>query len=333
MVGHEVMDYTIWALKSSSEWFDILPSLKKGEGRFGWSYIATADLRKLNQQIEASGWDSLSEEEQNCYQGFLLDIKAGDYVVYINTPEWGKCTVAKVTGDYQWKYEDEDFNHRFPVDPNSIYVFDRNDASVHPALRSRLVLQGRQWKIYLKKEFEALLESLEKGIQPKHRTVSDNLRYLSNEIQPFLLEITQRIQHTHPNYDLEKLIAAVFENVPGVVDVLPQGGPADHGADIIVKFDEGLPIPGLEKQTVLVVQVKSYEKEHWCTRAVEDIKRAFERYPEASMGLIVSTADSITEIVETELDKLREECGKPISLLIGSDVAAFLLRYGTKLLG
>jgi hypothetical protein len=327
------MDYTIWALKSSSEWFDILSSLKKGEGRFGYSYIDTADLRKLKQQIAASGWDSLSEEEQDCYQGFLLDIKAGDYVVYINAPEWGKCTVAKVTGEYQWKYTDEDFNHRFPVDPNSIYVFDRNDASLHPALRSRLVLPGRKWQIYLKKEFEELLEALEKGIQPTPRTPSDNLQYLSNEIQPFLLEITQRIQHTHPNYDLEKLIAEVFKNIPGVVNVLSQGGSQDYGADIMVTFDEGLPIPGLEKQTVLVVQVKSYEGEHWSTRAVEDIKRAFERYPEASMGLIISTADSITETVEVELDKLREECGKPISLLIGPDVAAFLLRYGTKLLG
>ncbi|MCK9506555.1 MAG: restriction endonuclease [Porticoccaceae bacterium] len=326
------MDFTIYALKGSSEWFDILPSLQSGEGRFGWSYIESADLRELKKRVDEKGWDSLTEEEKDCYQVFLLDFKAGDYVVYINVPEWGKCTVAKVTGQYQWKFSDGDFKHRFPVDPSSVYVFDRNDASVHPALRSRLKLQGRWWRIYLKDEFAELLEVLKKGVPPSVRTPEANLRFLSNEIQPFLLNITQRIHHTHPNYDLECLLAEVFKKIPGVIDVKWQGGAGDHGADILVTFDGGLPIPGLEKQTVLVVQVKSYEGDHWDTRAVEDIKRAFEHYPEASMGLIISTANAITTPVEKELDKLKEESGKPVSILVGPDVAAFLLRYGAKLL-
>ncbi len=326
------MDFTIYALKGSSEWFDTLPSLQKGEGRFGWSYVETADLRELKKRVDEKGWDSLTDEEKDCYQVFLLDFKPGDYVVYINVPEWGKCTVAKVTGQYYWKFEEDDFNHRFPVDPNSVYVFDRNDASVHPALSSRLKLQGRWWRIYLKDDFTETLELLKKGVTPSLRTPEANLRFLSNEIQPFLLKITQRIHHTHPNYDLERLLVEVFKKIPSVVDVKWQGGARDHGADILVTFDSGLPIPGLENQSVLVVQVKSYEGDHWDTRAVEDIKRAFDHYPEASMGLIISTANTITTPVEQELDKLREESGKPVSLLVGSDVAAFLLRYGAKLL-
>ena len=326
------MDFTIYALKGSSEWFDILASLKRGEGRFGWSYIESADLRELKKRVDQKGWDSLTEEEKDCYQVFLLDFKEGDYVVYINVPEWGKCTVAKVTGQYKWKFTESDFNHRFSVDPSTVYVFDRNDASVHPALRSRLKLQGRWWRIYLKDEFAGLLEILKKGFTPSERTPEANLRFLSNEIQPFLLNITQRIHHTHPNYDLECLLAEVFKKIPGVSDVKWQGGAGDHGADILVTFDGGLPIPGLEKQSVLVVQVKSYEGNHWDTRAIEDIKRAFEHYPEASMGLVISTANSITTSVEQELDKLREASGKPVALLVGSDVAAFLLRFGAKLL-
>jgi hypothetical protein len=326
------MDITIYALKGSSEWCDIKNSLKNGEGRFGWSYIESADLKELQKRVDEKGWDSLIDEEKDCYQAFLLDLKAGDYVVYINVPEWGKCTVAKVTGQYQWKFEDADFNHRFPVDPSSVYVFDRNDASVHPALRSRLKLQGRWWRIYLKDEFIELLEVHKKGVTPSVRTPESNLRFLSNEIQPFLLSITQRIHRTHPNYDLECLIVEVFKKIPGVIDVKWQGGAGDHGADILVTFDGGLPIPGLEKQHVLVVQVKSYEGDHWDTRAVEDIKRAFDHYREASMGLIISTANAITTPVEQELDKLKEESGKPVSILVGPDVAAFLLRYGAKLL-
>lgn len=326
------MDYTIYALKGSSEWCDILGSLKGGEGRFGWSYNENADLRKLAQRIQTDGWDSLSDEEKDCYQPFLLDIKAGDYVVYINIPEWGKCTVAKVTGSYEWRFEDNDFNHRFPVDPESVHVFDRNDAVVHPALRSRLKLQRRWWRIYFTDEFTTLLQTLEKGVSPSQRTPEDNLRLLSNEIQPFMLNITRQVHHTHPNYDLENLFSEVFKKVPGVLDVRWQGGAADQGADIIVTFEGGLPIPGLERQVTVVVQVKSFEGEHWDTGAVDDIRRAFDHYPDASMGLIISTADSASPTVETALDKLREEKGKPVAILVGPDVAAFLLRYGAKLL-
>lgn len=327
------MKGTIYALKGSSEWCDIRTSLTKGEGRFGWSYIDTADLRQLKQRIEQNGWDSLSDEEKDCYQGFLLDFKEGDYVVYINVPEWGKCTVARVTGPYEWRFEDDDFNHRFPVDQASVYIFDRNDAIVHPALRSRLKLQGRWWRIYLQSEFEALLKSLKEGIQPTPRTPEVNLRFLSNGIQPFLSSITEHIHHTHPNYDLEALFAEVFRKIPGVVDVRWQGGAGDHGADILVTFEAGLPIPGLENEYTIVVQVKSFEGEHWDTQAVEDIRRAFEHYPEASMGLIISTASASTTVLDNALDKLKEESGKPVALLIGPDVAAFLLRFGAKLLG
>lgn len=82
----------------------------------------------------------------------------------------------------------------------------------------------------------------------------------------------------------------------------------------------------------MVVQIKSYEGDHWDTRAVDDIRRAFEHYPEASMGLIISTATSSTTALERAIDELREESQKPVALLIGSDVAAFLLRFGAKLL-
>jgi hypothetical protein len=78
-------DYKIYALKGDPEWSDLVfSSFQKGEGRFGWSYIETADLRKLQKRIDKDGWESLSEDEKACYQPFLLDFQPGDYVVYIN---------------------------------------------------------------------------------------------------------------------------------------------------------------------------------------------------------------------------------------------------------
>lgn len=65
-------------------------SLKQGEGRFGWSYVETGDLRALQQRIEAQGFVALSADETDCFQHFLLRLNPGDYVVYINVPSWGR---------------------------------------------------------------------------------------------------------------------------------------------------------------------------------------------------------------------------------------------------
>ncbi len=325
-------DYTIYALRGAPDlhWCNVtFKSLKEGEGRFGWSYIPTANLHELEAKIKAEGKNSLSEEEQDCYQRFLLDIKKNDYVVYINLPEWGKCTLARVTSPYFWHRDGADFNHRFYVDTESIFVFDRNDAIVHPTLRRRLKLQGRFWRIYsLHEEFENLVETLKEGKQGSHSTLETNLHWLVQEIQPDLKSITKKIQRTHPNFDLEGLLEEIFKKVPGVQEVIRHRGKADHGADLTVVFESGLPIPGFQQQSTCVVQVKSFIGELRDTKAVKDIRRAFGYYPEADMGLIVSTADSCSEKFVTALNELEKEEGKPVSLLIGEDVAAFVLRFG-----
>ena len=109
-----------------------------------------------------------------------------------------------------------EFNHRFPVDKASVCTFDRNDQIVHPALRARLKLQGRFWRIYLKEEFEQLVLSCQCGAQGSPRTASTGLAFLSRGIQPQLAKITEMIHHTHPNYDLENLMAEIFRKIPGI---------------------------------------------------------------------------------------------------------------------
>ncbi len=323
-------DYTIYALRTECD--EIYSSLNDGEGRFGWSYIETADLRELEKRIESDRWDSLSEKEQDCYQRFLLDFKKSDFVVYINVPEWGQCTLARVTGPYFWRYDRPDFNHRFPVDPASVSVFDRNDAIVYPTLSAKLKLQGRYWRIYdLHKEFEDLVNALKDDKGGKPSTPATRIDFLKNEIQPDLKAITGKIQRTHPGSSLESLLAKIFRNIPRVKEVKEQGGAGDHGADLRVIFESGFPFPGLQQDRTCVVQVKSFEGEHWDTKAVDDILRAL-RYWDADMGLIVSTAASGSEALDKALYKLRKETRKPVHLLLGEDVAAFVLHFGDQIL-
>ena len=128
---------TIYAIKGSDNPADVeqvYKALLEGEGRFGWSNVETADLRRLRARIEADDWESLSSAERACYYEFLLEFQEDDYVVYVNVPEWGDCTLARVTGPYAWRWELDDFNHRFPVDPESVQSFGRNSEVVPSAL-------------------------------------------------------------------------------------------------------------------------------------------------------------------------------------------------------
>ena len=324
---------TIYAMKVKKDQKvvdKVFNSLRSGEGRFGWSFEKTADLRELRERIKRFGWDSLDKDEKACYQDFLLRLQGSDYVVYINVPQWGLCTLAKVTGEYEWRWEDTDFNHRFPVDPESVRTFDRNGDIVPSPLCARLKLQRRWWTIYVEPEFHRLLESLHKGIESAPRSPETNLRELSQGIQSLFSEITKEIQRTHPGKSLEPYVKKVLKRLPGVKSVGRQEGRADHGADLVVEF-EFVPIPGLVQTQTLVVQVKSYTGTHDDRDAVGQIRGALE-YHRADMGLIVSTAESSGKGLKDELDKLREESGKPVALLIGADLAAFFLHYGGDLL-
>lgn len=140
----------------------VFESLKLGEGRFGWSYVESADLRALQARIESDGFASLSAHEANCYQAFLLQLNPGDFVVYINVPSWGRCTLAQVTSPYFWEWRDDDFNHRFKVDPASVRDFDRNDPLLPPNLQARLKLRHRHWRIAAEQAFGELLAHFER---------------------------------------------------------------------------------------------------------------------------------------------------------------------------
>ena len=164
------------------------------------------------------------------------------------------------------------------------------------------------------------------------RTADTNVKELSKRIRPTLTEIATHIQHTHPGKDLEALMERVFKNVPSVRDVRRLEGRADYGADLLVEFENGA-IPGLLQSYTLVVQVKSYWGAHCDPSAADDIRRAFQHHSSADMRLVVSTAESAGEDLERALEKLQEASGKRVSLLIGADLAAFVLRHGEDFLG
>ena len=331
----ESNDYQIHVLKTDCEeneyWKPrIYDSLKNGTGRFAWSYIENGDLHFLKDKIEKGGYESLSGDEKKCWSAnFLLNIQKGDYLVYLNLPKWGLCTIAKVKDAYKWDKWDTDFNHAIPVEGETVREFDRNDKDVHPALSERLKLRGRWYRIYLRAEFEDLLVKLKKGIlSGKHASRDDRLNLLVKDMEPFLENISKDMQFTHPKKRLEELVEYILRKIPNVCNVERKQGRADFGADIIFEYKTGIPFGGLQKLERCAVQVKSYEGDLDYKEALHDLRKAFNIDDSFTSGLIISTALKMTNEFAEELETLSNEFRKQIGVLIGKELAQWFIKYG-----
>lgn len=329
-------DYQIFALKTDLDekndyWKRrLFESLQNGKARFAWSFINNGDLLLIREKITKSGWNSLSEDERSCWRAnFLLEIKKGDFLIYINMPDYGKCTIVQVDNTYKWDYWDTDFNHCLEINRGSLRVFDRNDKGVDASLSRRLKLQGKYWRIYLKKEFEDLLSKIDSGtLTGELSTASHRFELLVSDLKPFFQEICAKIQHHHPEKKLEELVQFVFKKIPEVKNVERKSGAADLGADLVIEFESGLPFGNLQKVEKCAVQVKSYEGVMGYSKAIQDIQNAFSSDDSFTCGLIISTALEATEEFMTALDKLCDETKKNVGILIGEDLSRWLIKYG-----
>lgn len=317
----------------------VYSSLKKGISRYGWSYVNTADLRKL----ENKDWDELDESETDCWNRghFLLEIEKGDWIVHINVPEWGFCTAGQIIETYKFDskknkigvgdYSDGgDFRHTLGIDIETLTTFNRNDENITPFISRRLKLQGAHWKIYETDEFLKSIKNVRNNAVSLPENVSHGLYYLREDLKIPLSEITEAIQRNHPGKKLEDFFGMIFGKIPNVIDVKQNGSGwgTDYGADIIVTYSTGLPITGIQQETITVVQVKSFTGTHWNDEAVEQIKTGISKY-EASSGLIISTAEASDDLLKS-IERAQKQIKKPIALIAGEDVAMFVLKYGAE---
>ncbi len=156
---------TIWAFntpnKSSLEF--VSKSLKHGISRFGWGYIDTADIRKL----EKKSWDEMTKDEILIWNKtkFLKEISKGDWIVHINVPYWGTVIAGQVIEEYNFEESDNeisDFRHFFKLDLKTIIEFEKDDPIINSVISNKLKLRGKYWRIYDKIEFFESIENLNK---------------------------------------------------------------------------------------------------------------------------------------------------------------------------
>jgi hypothetical protein len=320
----------VWAFngvedKYAKEKEMVYQSVKNGKSRFGWSSKDGADLRKP--------WT-----ESHGKQAFLLQIEVGDWIVHINTPNWGKCTAAQVIKTYdfdeglscKWGGDDVimDFRHVIEVDKNSVIEFERRDKNILPAVN--LNPRQRYHRIYAVNDFLQSIENLKQNRVSLKDGERKELFHLRDETDELLKKITHLLHKTHKSKTLEHFLAEVFRKIPNVIYVKENGSGwgTDYGADLIVTASS--PIGNIDFENILVVQIKSFGGEHYDLTAVEQVKTGIQQY-KASAGMIITTAQR-TEQLEAEIQKASDDIGCPIELLAGDDVAKFVLKYAPDLL-
>ena len=316
---------TIWAFGKVDNLEDrplIYESVRNGKSRFGWSSSDTNNLLKEeNHQIKG-----------NRRQLRLLEVKPGDWIVHRNTPEDRQFVAARVTSEYQFdeglecSNERTDFRHCFEVDKETVVTFNRDDPRILPTVW--LDQRPRLQRISAVDDFIQSIDNLKRDPFELDEGDSREEYHLRAKMDKELLPVaTESIHDTHKGKKLEGFLAKVFREIPGVEDVNEHGQRwgTDHGADLIVTMRDPL---GLAR--TIIVQVKSYEGEHYDLSAVEQVKTGIKEF-EGDAGMIITTAKR-TEKLENEIERISGDIDRPITLLAGSEVSAFVIKHASKLL-
>jgi restriction endonuclease Mrr len=318
--------------------------LTKSLAVFGWGYHDKFDLNLTDDFYDGTHFGKTK---------FLKGIKKGDTIVYVHynnskkveDNHYGDCTIMKVTGEYSFSKEIlekfEDFGHAIPVDPESVYSFYRNSPFIHPRL-SKALKPRANYQRFVDNNADNILQESIKNFKEKNE-----VNYFDKDIDKGLknikdgfIEVAKAIQTNHPDKKLEdfvnKLFSAVYSKKYKEVEIEDNGSgwKTDYGADLIMTYKEEFDKIGLEREIVVVVQVKSYKWSINDDKAIEQCKTAIEKF-NADYALIVTTANS-SEKFEEKLEKYSSAYGgskkddkslKIISLIDGPMLAKLYLEY------
>ncbi|MAS95566.1 MAG: restriction endonuclease [Verrucomicrobiales bacterium] len=264
---------------------------------------------------------------------FLLRITSGDWIVHVNSPEWGQCVAVQAVGEYQFDDGIEcswgrDFHNFIPVDPDSIIEFDRNDPNVIPSVNLAPLRRGQ--RVLQVEDFIRTLDNLRTTRFEETDSGLKGLVHLKEKMEEdFLPRVTEQIHRMNRSKEFERFLHRVFDSIPNVVSIQNGfGWGTDHGADLIVEFQN--PIVGVSLTSKLVVQAKSYEGDHYDLGAVDQLIEGIKKY-DADGGLLITTAQK-TESLEDRMQQAAEETGKQFDLMAGNDVARFVIRHAPELL-
>jgi hypothetical protein len=127
----------------------------RGRLRQGWGWNAEMNLDTIAETLRRGG--ELSESQRVSWRSRRMrtsepdGMRVGDLVVTPNLPEWGRLSVFRVVGSYEYSLDasrrfDERFGHVLPVE-TVVMDIDRRAPTVSDGLRAMLRPQTRLYNI------------------------------------------------------------------------------------------------------------------------------------------------------------------------------------------
>ena len=295
----ELKNRSYWALRTDRDNADLmLDELRQGRLRIGWGYAACQDLRLLVKKRQKG--EGFTDDERDAWRNWPMlggadGIKKGDIVLLPNLPHSGEFLLVEAAGPYQFdplkldKKTDvnglgQDYGHILPVrKTETLSPIPMQDERLHAGLRASLTCRSRLWHIsdYGQNIEELLAEhwpAKEWDLDRSFREVIDHA--LASVHERLEGEIAALLTKKFTRAELEVPCTAVLRHLfPGAV-VERHGGPAEHGADVVVTWEDPLATSGSPSSLSwrAVFQVKDWRDEATEVAAVDQLAEAIKHY-------------------------------------------------------
>jgi hypothetical protein len=272
-----------WAMRTDRQNRElILDELRQGRLRQGWGWAPEQDLRVIWKKVETD--EDLTKYETSAWKNWAMlggdeGMEVDSLIILPNLPERSMFLIAEVTGDYYYepltldKTTDvndlgQDYGHVMPVSlPAGISAFRYQDDRIAAPVRRSLRCQSRIWSVQpYERQINELLEIAKRGEADKGSWdlggTLDRVYRKAKEAtrQPFHEALEKGFDNAFGGEELEEPCRILLDQVFPKADVRRIGGSHEHGADILVTWDDPLSEYGTRPSLSwrMVVQVKNW---------------------------------------------------------------------------
>jgi hypothetical protein len=288
-----------WAIRTDRDNAQlILDELRQGRLRQGWGYSSAQDLRLLVKK-RAAGLP-FSTDEQDAWRnrpmmGGESGINPGDVILLPNLPRDREFILVEVDGPYSFEplplagetdvnLLGRDYGHVLPVKKVASPIpIPMQDEQLHAGLRASLTCRSRIWSLSdYGSNIEELLSARRDGREWNlddafRRMIGDVLVAVHDTLDS---QIAEHLGRRFSRSELEAPCALVLSHLFPGAKVERRGGPKEHGADIVVTWEDPLAASGsasgLSWQAVF--QVKDWRGTAADTGAIDQLVEAVGRY-------------------------------------------------------
>lgn len=330
----------------------LLDELRQGRLRQGWGYVSEQNLNSVAAKVKNG--DPLSARESSAWRNWRMlggkdGFCVGTRLLLPNMPSDGRFMLVEVTGGYEFSMlslpgGEKDYGHVLPVKgptpPDRTASFSYRDARVPAALRQSLRCQSRIWSLA---EYGTALGQLwDEASQGREPPEPSNAGFALRRVYKAALgavrdqlqsEFLRQLEGSFQAAELEQPCQVLLQRIFPDADVERTAGPAERGADLVVKWEDplarvGAPTP-LSWQ--IVVQVKCWSGEATDTTAIDQIKTAYRHYgPDGAVraGIVMTLCSRESGPFKQHREEVGSELKIPIMFIDRHRLVELFLQYG-----